>query len=840
MRPLRLTLDGFRSYAAPTTFDFRERRLVGVVGPIGSGKSTILDAVTFALFGKTPSQAAATRSLIHQRADEGKVELWFESEGQIWRVVRALRRRGQSGHEAARYRSVEAIESGEKPLERVLQKAEVDARMQEVLGLDFDTFGRSILLAQNRFAELLRATPAERDGVLKGVFGFDKVETMHGEAKARRDGLARDLEEFDRRKSEMTRERERIAELTALLEAAEARVQALEKIAEPLAAADRAAGAAQVQLESTESRLTRLDEQGANLPEAETTEGLLASVREASESIVLIRAAADEKARASAAAQADRDRLIDLLGGRDKLDLARRTQQEWRSEQQRFDLLAEQVSVLDTRQSAMEKERTELQVELQAATEQLDLRRDEEKSTLAQFERAARELRTVERSDMAGTLRTELSEGAPCPVCEQLVLVVPPAVPAELHVHVAARDEAHDEHDRARKSLHAQEVAVTRLDEAARARAAAAAAVAEEIELAVRDRDESARRAADAERRLAGLLAGAEGRSLDEVVEELAQLEDRAAQAGRAAAESQKALDQLTTRAKADQERLSGLAAELNRLAGALGAEVSANPTPEAVAVAIASVRRVWTEQRRAAERERSALAELIATQRSNRQDLMATVGLAWDDDFDSALRSAEVARASHRTNVERSAERLAEAPTLDQRVKETAVQRDIYDELAADLTPSRFLRYLLEEERRTLARLGSERFEELSGGRYRFSDTGDFKIVDLTAAEEERKADSLSGGETFLASLALALALAEIVGRGGGRLDAFFLDEGFGSLDSEHLDLAMAGIERLVTDHPNRLVVVVSHVDEMKQRIEDLIELDKDPATGATLVRRA
>jgi exonuclease SbcC len=75
------------------------------------------------------------------------------------------------------------------------------------------------------------------------------------------------------------------------------------------------------------------------------------------------------------------------------------------------------------------------------------------------------------------------------------------------------------------------------------------------------------------------------------------------------------------------------------------------------------------------------------------------------------------------------------------------------------------------------------------------------------------------------------------MVARTGGRLDSFFLDEGFGALDPEHLDLAMEGIEALVTDADDRLVVVVSHVPEMHQRIEDLIELDRDPTTGDTRV---
>ena len=108
---------------------------------------------------------------------------------------------------------------------------------------------------------------------------------------------------------------------------------------------------------------------------------------------------------------------------------------------------------------------------------------------------------------------------------------------------------------------------------------------------------------------------------------------------------------------------------------------------------------------------------------------------------------------------------------------------------------------------------------------------------MDLNTADSVRRADSLSGGETFLASLALALALAEMVGRRGGRLDAFFMDEGFGTLDPEHVDLAMDGVESLVAHRAQRLVVVVSHVPELRERIEDLIVLDKDPVTGDSIV---
>ena len=162
------------------------------------------------------------------------------------------------------------------------------------------------------------------------------------------------------------------------------------------------------------------------------------------------------------------------------------------------------------------------------------------------------------------------------------------------------------------------------------------------------------------------------------------------------------------------------------------------------------------------------------------------------------------------------------------------------FDRVATDLTDARFVRYLLDEERARLSELGSEHFLRLSSGRYLFTSDGSFNVVDQTAADAIRKAESLSGGETFLASLSLALALAEMVNRTGGRLDSFFLDEGFGSLDPEHLDLAMDGIEALVAGDAERLVVVVSHVPELRERFEDLIVLNRNLVTGDTRVTRA
>ncbi|MDP9243383.1 MAG: hypothetical protein M3O84_09450, partial [Actinomycetota bacterium] len=218
--------------------------------------------------------------------------------------------------------------------------------------------------------------------------------------------------------------------------------------------------------------------------------------------------------------------------------------------------------------------------------------------------------------------------------------------------------------------------------------------------------------------------------------------------------------------------------------------------------------------------------------------ELFAGLDLAADADFGAARSEAGIRFGTAAARMKELEDRIAVAGELEGRIVDAEARRDVADRLARDLQPARFLAFLLEEERAELADLGSEHFEQLTDGGFRFSEDDRFDILDLNAAGQTRKADSLSGGETFLASLALALALAEMVARGGGRLDAFFLDEGFGSLDPEHLDRAMEGIGRLVAEDDDRLVVLVSHVAEMREAIEDLVVLDKDGVTGDTVVR--
>ncbi len=192
----------------------------------------------------------------------------------------------------------------------------------------------------------------------------------------------------------------------------------------------------------------------------------------------------------------------------------------------------------------------------------------------------------------------------------------------------------------------------------------------------------------------------------------------------------------------------------------------------------------------------------------------------------------------------EQAAAELAEAQTLLQQARRDAEEAQrLQGEVAAhrgsaalagaleqELRGNRFIAYVQREAMAVLATDAGSRLEQLTSGRYRLISADDaFTVVDHHNGDEERSVRTLSGGETFLASLALALALAErlpeLAGTGAAvSLESLFLDEGFGALDSESLDLAVQGLETLAGGE--RMIGVVSHVPEIAERLPDRIEV--------------
>ena len=165
------------------------------------------------------------------------------------------------------------------------------------------------------------------------------------------------------------------------------------------------------------------------------------------------------------------------------------------------------------------------------------------------------------------------------------------------------------------------------------------------------------------------------------------------------------------------------------------------------------------------------------------------------------------------------------------------AEERVVAADLGRLLSARGFERWLVAEALHRLAEGASATLHVLSGGQFSLviDADGEFAVVDHGNGDELRPVRTLSGGETFQASLALALALAdELSGMASGgatKLDAIFLDEGFGTLDPESLDTVAATIESLGTG--GRMVGIVTHVRELAARVPVRYEVRKGPTTS-------
>jgi len=189
MKPLKLEIQGLYSYREKERLDFRpfhRVRLFGIFGKTGDGKSSILDAITFALYGRLERLGGRSlKEAVNPAAGRLVVEFSFELDGQVFRVVRRFE--PHSGTRAILYRQGPG---GWQPL---AEKArEVDAQLSHLLGLRFEEFTKVVILPQGKFAEFLKLTPARRAEMLESLFDleiygealFQRVTTRLGELKA--------------------------------------------------------------------------------------------------------------------------------------------------------------------------------------------------------------------------------------------------------------------------------------------------------------------------------------------------------------------------------------------------------------------------------------------------------------------------------------------------------------------------------------------------------------------------------------------------------------------------------------------------------------------------------
>lgn len=231
-----------------------------------------------------------------------------------------------------------------------------------------------------------------------------------------------------------------------------------------------------------------------------------------------------------------------------------------------------------------------------------------------------------------------------------------------------------------------------------------------------------------------------------------------------------------------------------------------------------------------------TALTAELGTERASDDQLAAARKLAADLTNQVELKVGEGTRLKETIN--RTKQRLARSKELRVELETEERALRLYDRLAGDLRSDKFQAYVLSEVFTELVQGASTRLRMLTRDRYSLQFVDDeIVVVDHDNAGETRISDTLSGGETFLASLALALELSEQIQRAAGavKLDSLFIDEGFGTLDPETLDLVAATLQNLPVG--GRMVGIITHIPELREEFAQQVVVTKHPGFSTVKV---
>ncbi|MDE2982408.1 MAG: SMC family ATPase [Gemmatimonadota bacterium] len=906
MRPLRLELEGFTSYREPTVVDFADTNLLVFTGATGSGKSSLIDAMIFALYGSVPryDHVSLIAPVISQGKVRARVRLDFEARGKRYTAVRVVQRTATGA--TTREARLEERSDGEPVKTLAATESDLSACVQnDVIGLGLDHFTKCVVLPQGDFAAFLRSKPGERKQLLERLLGLGLYERLRKAANMRwklEEGRADNLQwQLDSVFANATQD---------AVWAAKARVGVLARLRRHV---DEAAG----QFGDLDSKI---QDAAGRSTKAAAQLNLLARVRvpDGTADVATRHREAEQKLQQSAEAwNAAARRLRDAGSARAGLpekaaiekvvemrDQLERREAEITRTRLDFEGTTEAVKEAVTNKVAIREEFESARLRLKELPERSELEsvgqkheqfrklEDELERVRSELTRAEQAYNAAERkktdadreletaAQAFGTLRTahsaadmahHLQEGGPCPVCLQTVARLPDrAAPADLDAARTRRATAREasiqaaaERDRCAAARTACTTNLELQTKSARslAQSLADAPAPTEISARIAEVDETEKRVQSLEKRLNDAVTAwsERAREANHADATLKEQEKFAAtlRSDLATARSReetkrlldeiRAADELVCRARAEEEstrqtqetasktlerwksRLGGVWREYHGARDSVaemrppdfaetdltGSWETLSQWAERTHLATKSVMAQADADRAAADREKGRLDARIRAR-------CTEDGLSLDLGEDPRRKVSEALGAA-RKEFDHLHTAAADRKRVEAEAGETRSRARIAKDLGDHLGARKFGAWMQNQILAWLVEGATARLRELSSGQYSLdlSDRNEFLVIDHRNADEPRLAKTLSGGETFLASLALALSLAEqvasLAARGSSKLEALFLDEGFGTLDSETLDVVAATIEQLGAE---RMVGLVTHVPELADRI--------------------
>lgn len=783
MRPLRIRAEGFSAYRSAVELDLEDVEFFSLSGATGSGKSSLVDAMIFALYGRVPRLGGnAVAPAISAGAVRARVAVDFEVGGDTFTAVRMVERTKTGGATVKEAR----LQQGDKVLANGAD--DVTREVEDLLRLRFDDFTRTVVLPQGEFARFLTSTKAERQSLLRNLLGLAVYSTVRALAKTREsvagdraDVARRQLEAIDLPDEDITKEASDRSELISVI------ARSIVDDERKLARLDSDCESARRDVERIENSLIRLEE--IETPDRiDELDQLAAAARETA---VDADSALEEKRRKIEALEIKAGSLMSL----DEIKHLRKSHA-------RLSDIAGRLADHDL--DGARDQLTSVQSVLTSAGTRLD-------------EISAR-LTAGLISHAAHALTAELAVGEPCPVCDQEVESIPTRSPSSGVIELEKEKEtASRSVTGARLARDKAKNALTRLETSVAEQKAQHDELTREMDAAPSPQDLQ--------------------RMEEEVVVLTSDLKSSREQA--------RHLEAARKTAGSALEDLAESVRKLGRDLTAAQLQVAdlKPPVPESDDVMVQwKELMTWRDvasQRLVAERSvaRAKVEKAEEAKQIARVDLVAElerVGVPIIEPFAVQVAS-ELELARQQVATIEAAQRDAEELAKEIGVSESDEQ--IAAGLAAHLKANGFENWLMVGAMAELVAGANGLLAQLSDGGYSLSsdDAGTFSIVDHRNANEIRSVSTLSGGETFLVSLALALSLAEtLAAAGGADLDTIILDEGFGALDDESLQTVAAVLEELAGQ--GLVVGVITHVKELASRAPVRFEVSREPA-GAKVV---
>ena len=910
MRPIRIEMSAFGPYAGKQIVEMDRLGTSGIyliTGDTGAGKTTIFDAIVFALYGTASSDRRSGDMLRSRYAEPDtptEVKLVFAYRNKEYEIRRnptyqrpKLRGEGMTQENA----SAELRLPGGEILTRT---GEVDEKIREILGMTREQFMQIAMIAQGDFLKLLLAKTEERRKIFSSIFrtgryarleerlkqearqarktyddlvreiGFEQERARLPEGTDRsglrdeeylqaiekfRDEAGKRLEEGEKKQELLRRELDVLAARILAAEEQEKRKKALEETRQQRTKLQAAAEQRKQELEAARSRE----------PEAKEKEARLHVEQDRLQQYDRLEELKQQKT------EAEKKQVSDEAA-RKKLEEARKvlTQQiqDCRQKIKEKDALAGKAAALSGEKERLRSqgaEYNELKTLLEAYEEALEKWNRAAVTYQAacgkeqEFGESYRRQHRAFLDDQAGILAAELAENQPCPVCGSLH-----------HPSPAMKTDDAPTRETVEQSQKRWEESKTAMDEAGRK----AAALRGTRDSSLQHMEEKAKglnmptepaalketlmeeqkRFRSKWKEVTGALAASEAAAEAKVV-----LEEKLETLQKKQEEDEEAYRKLELESARLQEQIENLSANYSELKETLpypdresagkaaslldreireireavqSAEESEKAAARRIQEAEGRMDELQKQIREGESAESMTSAELEEKQTQKKEEQLRLQAEAKEDNLIWETNSA-AAGSIRKLNVER-----------EQAARKYSMLQNLADTANGNLSGKQRIQLETYVQQQLFDRIlvrANTRFRVMSGGQYDLVRRKEYQKnqqsgLDLDVVDHyngtTRSVSTLSGGESFMASLSLALGLSDEIqeSAGGVQLDALFVDEGFGSLDEETLDQAMKAIQTLAEDG-GRIVGIISHVTELQNRIDRQLLVRKMKSGGST-----